>query len=238
MGGGRKVKELSVEDQIYLCKYHDVDSSLFTTIHLNDKEIKETLDRLKQNGLYEQYRNLSDEDYEHIIKREKNKSQYEKILDKYKFDKTNKAYNHLKQVLETCDKYKTAELSMEQIYRQIADKEKVKSYIVNNDCKRILDNTYLSNKEIFEQNQYYKKPSVRDFVFKELNIEQLDTKQVKEKVQENIGGSADKFAENDKSINTQLISDIDNTYVKVPVRTIAEWSYYKGYLDRMLEESK
>ena len=37
------MKELSVENQIYLCKYHDVDKSLYTTIGLKDDEIKETL---------------------------------------------------------------------------------------------------------------------------------------------------------------------------------------------------
>lgn len=51
------MKKLSVENQIYLCKYWDVDKSLYTTIGLKEDEVKETLERLKGNGLYEQYRN-------------------------------------------------------------------------------------------------------------------------------------------------------------------------------------
>ena len=75
------MKELSIENQIYLCKYWDVDKSLYTTIGLKDDEIKETLERLKGNGLYEQYRNLDEYEYEKIIKKEKKKSKNEKILD-------------------------------------------------------------------------------------------------------------------------------------------------------------
>ena len=84
------MKELSVENQIYLCKYHDVDKSLYTTIGLKDDEIKETLKKLKENGLYEQYRNLDEYEYEKIIKKEKKKNKYEKILDKYNLIKLKK----------------------------------------------------------------------------------------------------------------------------------------------------
>ena len=45
------MKELSVENQIYLCKYWDIDKSLYTTIGLKEDEVKETLERLKGNGL-------------------------------------------------------------------------------------------------------------------------------------------------------------------------------------------
>ena len=44
------MKELSVENQIYLCKYWDIDKSLYTTIGLKEDEVKETLERLKENG--------------------------------------------------------------------------------------------------------------------------------------------------------------------------------------------
>lgn len=145
------MKKLSVENQIYLCKYWDVDKSLYTTIGLKEDEVKETLERLKGNGLYEQYRNLDEYEYEKIIKKEKKKNKYEKILDKYNFDKTKKAYNTFEEILSIADTFECAEnLSLEKVFRKIADKEKIKTYIINNDCKRLLDVTYLDNKNIFE----------------------------------------------------------------------------------------
>lgn len=221
------MKELSVEKQIYLCKYHDVDSSLHTTIGLNQKEVKETIYKLKQNGLYDQYRKLSEDEYENIIKKEKRKSKYEKILDKYNFDNTKKAYNSLKEVLEVSDSYKSCdELSLEKVFRKIAERQNVKSYIINNDCKRILDSTYLANRANFEENKYYKKPTVREFVTQELKLQ--NRKLINHISKENVICD----------ITTDNIKDIDNTFVKVSVKTIMEWSYQKGYLDRMLEENK
>lgn len=122
------MKELSVEDQIYLCKYHDVDTRLKTTTKLNPKEVEEVIAELKEKGVYKQYRKMSDEEYEKIIEDEKKK------------------------------------------------KSKYKSTIVQNS----------------------------------------KVKDIKEE--------------------TTQISDLENTFVKVSVKTIMDWSYQKGYLDRMLEE--
>lgn len=35
------MKELKLEDQIYLCKYHDVDKHLYTTLKLKPEEVEE-----------------------------------------------------------------------------------------------------------------------------------------------------------------------------------------------------
>lgn len=226
------MKELSVENQIYLCKYHDVDKSLYTTIGLKDDEIKETLKKLKENGLYEQYRNLDEYEYENIIKKEKRKSKYEKILDKYKFDKTKKAYSSLKEVLSISDNYKNTEIfSLEKVFREIAERQNVKSYIINNDCKRILNNAYLENRAIFEENKYYKKPTLREFVLQELNLQDAkikekascDKKECNDASKENICESKEKSSK----VKENLIGDIENTFVKVSVKTIMEWSYQK-----------
>lgn len=123
------MKELSVEDQIYLCKYHDVDKKICYTTGLKMNEIEEVIKKLKDEGLYEKYRNMSDEEYEEIIK-----------------DKTKKS------------KYKNT------------------------------------------------------------NVQASKGKKLIEEPTE--------------------IDAIENTYVKVSVRTIMDWSYQKGYLDRMLEEEK
>lgn len=59
-------KNLSLEKQIYLCKYHNID-----TLGLSKCEVKGILDDLKANGLYEKYKNMSEEEYEKKIKGEK-----------------------------------------------------------------------------------------------------------------------------------------------------------------------
>lgn len=217
------MKELSVEEQIYLCKYHDVDSSLYITIGLNENEVKETIYKLKQNGLYEQYRNLDDEEYERIIKKEKAKSKDKicSILEKYKFDKTKKGYENLKDLMRECLKYNdSTELSLEKVFRKLAEKKGIKSYIINNDCKRLLENAYVDNKEIFETNGYNKKPTLREFILQELGI----------KAPENICENKETTEENKENVICDItpnIGDIENTFVKVSVKTIMEWSYQK-----------
>lgn len=226
------MKELSVEDQIYLCKYHDVDDSLGTTIGVSGQQAKEIINKLKQNGLYEQYRKLSEEEYEQIIKIENKKDKYTKILDKYKFDINKKGYDNLKQVLKECSFYIDAkELSLEKVFRELADKQGIKSYIINNDCKRMLDNTYLENQKLFEEKGYYKKPTLREFVLQELGIKKIEN--VCEYKERPIGDKENVICD-----ITPNIGDIENTFVKVSVKTIMDWSYQKGYLDRMLEEGE
>lgn len=210
------MKELSVENQIYLCKYWDIDKSLYTTIGLKEDEVKETLERLKGNGLYEQYRSLPEEEYEKIVKKEKDKSKDKicSILEKYKFDKNKKGYESLKDVMRECLKYNdSTELSLEKVFRKLAEKQGIKSYIINNDCKRLLENAYVDNKEIFETNGYNKKPTLREFILQELGI----------KAPENICESKEKSSE----VKENVIGDIENTFVKVSVKTIMEWSYQK-----------
>lgn len=72
------MKELNLEKQIYLCKYHDIDTDLKATMGLSESEVKKYIEKLKKDGLYEKYRNLEDEEYEKIIKTEKIKKKYEK----------------------------------------------------------------------------------------------------------------------------------------------------------------
>ena len=226
------MKELSVENQKYLCKYHDVVNvyDLKTTIGISKEEMENLVEQYKRNGLYEQYRKLSEDEYEEIIKQEKKKDKYTKILERYNFDKTKKGYENLKQVMQECSRYKNStDISLEKIFRKLADKQGIRSYIINNDCKRMLDSTYLDNKKIFEEKGYYKKPTLREFVLQELGIEKL----------ENVCKTKEKASESKETISSQFtVGDIENTFVKVSVKTIMDWSYQKGYLDRMLEENK
>ena len=151
-------------------------------------------------------------------------------MERYNFDKTKKGYENLKQVMQECSRYKNStDISLEKIFRKLADKQGIRSYIINNDCKRMLDSTYLDNKKIFEEKGYYKKPTLREFVLQELGIEKL----------ENVCKTKEKASESKETISSQFtVGDIENTFVKVSVKTIMDWSYQKGYLDRMLEENK
>ena len=122
------MNKISMEMQIYLCKYHDVDEHICFTTKLNRSQIEDTIQELKEKGLYEKYRRMSEEEYEKIIKDERR------------------------------------------------NKNKMKGTDIQ------------------------------------------EPKTIKEKEMQ--------------------ITDLENTYVTVSVKTVMEWSYHKGYLDRMLEEEK
>lgn len=230
------MKELSLEKQIYLCKYHDVDTDLKATMGLSELEVQEYIRKFKQNGLYEQYRNLDEYEYDELIKRDKKKNKFEKILDKYRFDRNNKGYKSLTQVLDLSSKCKnTKELSLEKVFRQVAENLEVKSYIINNDCKRLLDATYTENKALFEFYDYSKKPTVKEFIIKELKIPT-----VKEKNFENIVGVRREehiceTNEKENEIKEKITLDnelpkieyAEEIYLKVSLKTIMKWSYQK-----------
>ena len=42
------MKSLTLEEQIYFCKYHDVDTSLHTTIGIKEEEIKKEVKKFKE----------------------------------------------------------------------------------------------------------------------------------------------------------------------------------------------
>ena len=225
------MKELSVENQIYLCKYWDVDKSLYTTIKVTSEEAEEILKKLKENGLYEQYRKLPEEEYEKIVNEEKNNKKHinfaEKILNNYKFDKSSLTYNDITKVLNEYEKHKNEEgLNLTEVFRRIAKERKVEPYVINNNCKRALEKAYSNNKEIFNA-EYEKKPTLKEFFNKELGLEDKNV--------------ICDITENEKEVcekeTMENIREIENTFVKVSVKKIMEWSYYKGYLDGILRKT-
>ena len=58
---------ISIEKQIYLCKYHEIDNKFKYSIGITNAEAYKILEELKRKGLYEKYRNLTEEEYEKII---------------------------------------------------------------------------------------------------------------------------------------------------------------------------
>ena len=210
------MKELSVEDQIYLCKYHDVDTDLYTNLGLKENEVEPMLDKLKANGMYDQYRQMPDEEYEKVIKREKKKSKAEKILDKYNFDKSKIYYERLKRTLMICENIKnTEELNLNSLYVKVADELKIESPLVANNCRTALEDTYIRNNDVFRNAGYYKKPTFKDFVIREFGLKN-DIQEAKENIYE---------------VKERGNQELPKQTITVPIKMIYEYWYLKGYAD-------
>lgn len=253
------MRELSVEDQIYLCKYHDVDHALENTMHMTTEEVEKALNKYKENGLYEQYRNLSDEEYEKIIIQEKKDKRMKKynqkqdiykkekeILDKYNFDKKKTTYNYFIELLIEAERTikNNEEFITNKVLRSIASKTGNKIYNISNECQRYLTNTYTNNKERFFK--YYKKPSLREFIINECisdikEIETIDMKKEEDKVQDTQNKDVEILSlenENKKEIQEMEIKDTKQNILKkdmlvqVPLNLILQLYYLKGYIDK------
>ena len=252
------MKELSVEDQIYLCKYHDVDHALESTMHMSAAEVEKAIKKYKENGLYEQYRNLSEEEYEKIVikekrdkkyRKDKNKDVYEKekeILDKYNFDKKKTTYNYFIELLVEAERTikNNEEFIINKVLRSIASKTGNKIYNISNECQRYLTNTYTNKKELFTN--YKTKPSLREFIINECisdikKIETIDMKKEEDKVQDTQNKDVEILSlenENKKEIQEMEIKDTKQNILKkdmlvqVPLNLILELYYLKGYIDK------
>lgn len=226
------MKELSVEEQIYLCKYHDVDTALAKTMHINSEEIEKLIQKYKENGLYEQYRNLSDEEYEEIINKEKQIKKYNKnnkmyskeaqILNKYNFDKNKETYKYFLRMLSEAEEAKknNKEFTLATVFKKIGYETNTKEYNIQNECNRYLIKTYTENKELFLKHQYKQKPSIREFILKKINLnkeaEEIKTLQAEQMQQ--------------ARLNTNPNSNItlnDNLLILVPIKLIEEYFYMK-----------
>ena len=77
-------------------------------------------------------------------------------------------------------------------------------------------------KIFLKENGYNKRPTLREFILKELDIQ---SKNVIPDI------TKKEVCESKETISSQFISksieDIDNTFVKVSVKTVMEWSYQK-----------
>ncbi len=230
------MKELSVEEQIYLCKYHDIDTSLDVSLGINKCEAEQILNKLKNNGMYEQYRNLSEEEYENIIHIENRKDKFDKILDKYNFENDSNKYYIIKDLFMIANKVKnTDDFKLKDIISQLAKNRKTTASSIENESNRILNKTYELNKMLFKQNGYKNKPSLKEFLSKELNlIDNIKIQETKEnvyKAKENMHDS--KHIENitetnnyqeQKGLPPILNADM---IVQVPLGTVLNYYYLK-----------
>lgn len=140
------MKELSLEKQIYLCKYAEID-----TLGISQKKAKEILDKLKSKGLYEKYKNMPEEEYERIIQEEKrdkyrkensmNENTEENVQDNSLLDLNNILFDQLRKL--NSDNLTQDELDTEiKISKQVVS---VSQTIINN------SNLLLQAKKHFDQ---------------------------------------------------------------------------------------
>lgn len=218
------MKELNIEKQIYLCKYHDIitEYDLRTTIGISRKQADDLINKYKANGLYEQYRNLQEEQYEAIInnRMEAPKSNIDKILEKYEFDTNKTGYECLKQLIEylSMNKKKSIADAYQAVSSYYKDKDEIS---IRNAIYRLVSEKKISLSEILKNEIEWIGPDKKGFVaVKEENAEEDISSELAI-----------------ESGNNEL-PEVDTGFVKVSIRTVMEWSYQKGYLDRMLEEEK
>lgn len=215
------MKELSIDDQIYLCKYHDIDNGLPYNLQIKEDEIAKLIDKYKSNGLYEQYRNLSEEDYEAIINKRKEppKSKIEKILNKYQFDTDTMAYKYLVELLEYLNLNKRT--SINDAYIEIAARYNKDKQHIQNAIYRITNPKHMNLSEVLRN-----------------KLDWIGAPKNKSINQENVISNITEEAEKDicKTQNIKTSEEIDNIYVKVPIKTLMELNYYKGYIDGLKEK--
>lgn len=234
------MKELSVEKQIYLCKYHDIDTSLNLSLGINQQEAKEILEKLKQNGMYEQYRNLDEEEYEKIIHIENRKDKFDKILSKYNFNKDSDKYNIIKDVLEITNKMKEKNgFKLKDVINQVALNRKTTVSAIENEINRMLAKTYDTNKNLFKMYGYKNKPSMKEFLLKELKlIDNTKIQERKENVYENKENICERkniedMAETMNYQEQKIPQVLDkNMLVQVPLGDILEFYYLKRIFAR------
>ena len=83
-------------------------------------------------------------------------------------------------------------------------------------------------KTFLKENGYNKRPTLREFILKELDIQSKNV--IPDITKKEVCESKEKNQKSKETISSQFkseIEDIDNTFVKVSVKTVMEWSYQK-----------
>lgn len=79
-----------------------------------------------------------------------------------------------------------------------------------------------------KENGYNKRPTLREFILKELDIQSKNV--IPDITKKEVCESKEKNQKSKETISSQFkseIEDIDNTFVKVSVKIVMEWSYQK-----------
>ncbi len=219
---------LSIEQEIYICKNDKTKDIKDISRELGVPQIliKETLDILKANGLYEQFKNMTEEE----IKSKTDikiplyyNSLASRLLEKKNFNKSYQGFEYWKKLIALIAfKPEYIERSLEdEIYPIIARKCTTSVQNVYNQLKNSL--IVATNSDGISIEEYLKK------ILKEWHTKQ-QTEYLKEPVKKIIK------EQNENQNSTEEKNMIDEIIVKVPLSFIQEHYYMKGYLDCILQK--
>lgn len=216
----RPKQELDFEDQIFICQNDKKMSiaEMATKLQVTQSEIKEKLDILKANGVYEQLANISDEE----IQKKKDiviplhfNSMASKLLEKNNFKKQYVGFEFWKKLIALMmykPEYLKKSLNSE-IYPIIARK-------CNSTVANVESQLRFSLQEAMGKQKY----TIVTFLSTMLNsnVEKEETKEYKEEI---------KVMEEKTETKSNISIIDDTTLVTVPMKMIKEYYYMKGYMD-------
>lgn len=212
---------------------------------IKESEAEKLIEKYKANGLYEQYRNLSEEDYEAILRgrKEPPKNKFEIILNKYKLDSDSIASKYLLELLEYINLNKNA--SIKEAYTEIAKRHRKDKQQIQNAIYRMTSANQISLSQLLKDELDWKEVT-RKFIRVSKESEEVQEDKIKESVicditQNNNAEIAENKEKEAESINNEFTSEItnlDNVIVKVSVRTLLELQYYRGYVEALKKSGR
>lgn len=211
-------QDLSFEDQIFICQNDNKMSiaEIAKKLQATQSQIREKLDILKANGVYEQLKNITDEEIQKkkdiVIPLHYN-SMASKLLEKNNFKKSFVGFEFWKKLIALMmykPEYQKRSLNSE-IYPIIARK-------CNSTVANVESQLRFSLKEAKGKQKY----TIATFLSTMLNSD-VEIEKNKETEGEN------KLMEEKKENNLSIIDD--ETLVTVPMKIIKEYYYMKGYMD-------
>ena len=217
----RPKQELDFEDQIFICQNDKKMSiaEMAAELKVTQSEIKEKLDILKANGVYEQLANLSEED----IQKKKDiviplhfNSMASKLLEKHNFKKQYVGFEFWKKLIALMmfnPEYLKKSLNSE-IYPLIARK-----------CNTTVANVESQLRFSLQEAMGKQKYTIVTFLSAMLNSDIEREEEAKEKKEE-----IKPMEEKTEAKSNMTIID-DTTLVTVPMKMIKEYYYMKGYMD-------
>lgn len=219
----KQAKELGIEEQIFICKNSKnmSISEMSQKIGFPQYQIKETLEILKANGIYDQYVKMTDED----IARKKDitiplhyNSMAARLLEKQNFNKNYVGFEYWKKLIALMmykPEYLNKSLKSE-IYPIIARKCYTSEANVESQLRFSL-NTAMGKQ----------KYTIVSFLSTMLNSNIND----KDNYEAEKGGKTIKTMEENNKKELEINTFQDETIVKVPAKIIMEYWYMKGYID-------
>lgn len=142
--------DIKIEDVIYICKYHNIDDKLKFNLNLTEEQIADIIKYCRDKGLYQVYKDLSEEDYEKAIRGNKKlKIEIKKEQRNQLLDLNDILFQQLNNLMD--DSLTENELKKElEISKQVVN---VSQTIINNanlllQAKKHFDTTGTKNNEV------------------------------------------------------------------------------------------